>query len=221
MIKKILFVIGLIASFGSFAQEAYNTGATPPDTNVGFSSGGTDSAQGNENTPAAKPYVRVKLAMDTITNLITYKEVVEQDESQEDSIYIRCLKYMKKRFGVYGKMIPVNKKDEKIQARLRLPVYTKPTAYAKYPAGNIEFTFTLDIKAGRYRYRIDNITHILPPNSLDPNPKPVYLEYYQETKSNVKNTDLVLKSADEEIKKFIVDLKKKLKDPVQVDEDDW
>ncbi len=169
-----------------------------------------------------KPYIRHKVTnIDTITNLITYREIIEQEESQEDSLYIRCLKLLKRKFGVYGKMIPVNKQNEKIQVTLQMPVYTKPTAYTKSQSGMIDFVFTLDIKAGRYRYKIDNVRHLPPANSLNNAPRPICLEYYLESKSNVKATDLIVKGADEEIKKFIVELKKRLQDPKLADDEDW
>jgi hypothetical protein len=201
------------------AQVAYNS-TTPPDSATGYTYASNDSATGSEGV-VAKPYIRVKMALDSITNLITYKEIVEQEESQEDSLYIRCLKLIKRKFGVYGKMIPVNKQNEKIQVQLQMPVYVRPNTFTKSQAGTVQFLFTLDIKAGRYRYRIDNIQHIPAPTPLNDQPKPVYLEYYLESKVNVKSTDLVLKGADEEIKKFITELKKKLKEPLSVDEDDW
>jgi hypothetical protein len=128
---------------------------------------------------------------------------------------------LKRKFGVYGKMIPLNKKNEKIQVTLQLPVYTKPNSFSKVPVGNIDFTFTLDIKAGRYRYKIDNIRHLPPPNSLTPEPRPVNMEYYLESKVGVKSTDLIVKGSDEEIKKFIVELKKRLLDPRMADDEDW
>ena len=220
MIKKFLFGILTLSTYISNSQR---TPATPPDSLPSYTYANDDSStQGGEVATFVKPYVRLKLTnIDTFTNLVTYKEVVEQEESQEDSLYIRCLKLLKRKFGVYGKMIPVHKQNEKIQVTLQMPVYTKPTAYSKAQAGNIDFTFTLDIKAGRYRYKIDNIRHLPPPNSLNPAPRPIYLEYYLESKSNVKGTDLIVKSADEEIKKFIVELKKRLQDPHQSDDEDW
>jgi hypothetical protein len=201
------------------AQVAYN-GSTPPDSLAGSIYASNDSATGSEGV-VAKPYVRVKMALDSLTNLITYKEIVEQEESQEDSLYIRCLKLIKRKFGVYGKMIPVNKQNEKIQVQLQMPVYIRPNSFTRTQSGNVQFMFTLDIKSGRYRYRIDNIQHLPPPTPLNESPKPVYMEYYLESKANVKATDLVLKGSDEEIKKFIAELKKKLKEPVSADDDDW
>ncbi len=222
MVKKLLVSVFSLCTFGAFAQTA--PAVAPPDSlsNYTFANDDSSTQGGEANTPVVKPYIRLKVTnIDTITNLITYKEIVEQEESQEDSLYIRCLKLLKRKFGVYGKMIPVNKPNEKIQVTLQLPVYSKPTAYNKMPAGMIDFTFTLDIKSGRYRYRIDNIRHLPPPNSLNPEPRPIYLEYYIDSKANVKATDLVIKSADEEIKKFIIELKKRLQDPKIADDDDW
>jgi len=219
MIKKFFVSILTLSAFVSYSQNPVG-----PDTLTNYTFANDDSSTqgGGETIPVVKPYIRLKMTnIDTITNLITYREVVEQEESQEDSLYIRCLKLLKRKFGVYGKMIPVNKKNEKIQVTLQLPVYTKPNSFTKVPAGNIDFTFTFDIKAGRYRYRIDNIRHLPPPNSLNPEPRPIYMEYYLESKNNVKGTDLIVKSADEEIKKFIVELKRRLEDPKQVDDDDW
>jgi hypothetical protein len=216
--------MGVFSFATAYTYSQTPTTVTPPDSLVNYTFADDDSAnQGGEAaTPVVKPYVRFKMTnIDTITNLITYREIIEQEESQEDSLYIRCLKLLKRKFDVYGKMIPVNKKNEKIQVTLQMPVYTKPTTYTKLPAGSIEFLFTLDIKAGRYRYRIDNIRHLPPANSLNPTPAPIYLEYYLESKNNVKSTDLVLKGADEEIKKFLVELKKRLQDPKQADDDDW
>lgn len=221
MIKKLLIGIFTVGTCLSYSQSTPTT--TPSDSLSNYTFANDDSStHTGEVATFIKPYVRLKMDnIDSITNLVTYREIVEQEESQEDSLYIRCLKLLKRKFDVYGKTIPVNKKNEKIQATLQMPVYTKPTTYTKAQMGMIDFTFTLDIKAGRYRYRIDNIRHLPPGNSLNPAPRPIYLEYYLESKSNVKGTDLIVKSADEEIKKFIKELKKRMKDPRQIDDDDW
>ncbi len=221
MIRNFFVAIFTLVACSAFAQPA--TTPIPSDSVTNYTYANDDSSQGGEGTaPVVKPYVRLKVTnIDTITNLITYREIVEQEESQEDSIYIRCLKLLKRKFGVYGKMIPVNKPNEKIQVSVQMPVYTRPTAYTKTQVGMIDFVFTLDIKAGRYRYKIDNIRHLPPANSLNPSPRPIYLEYYLESKTNVKGTDLIVKGADEEIKKFIVELKKRLQDPKQSDDEDW
>ncbi|MCX6189719.1 MAG: DUF4468 domain-containing protein [Bacteroidetes bacterium] len=218
--RKLFVSIFTLSVFCTYAQTT--TIPAPPDSIPNYNYSNDDQNQGEATTPYVKPYVRVKFTnIDSITNLVTYKEIVEQEESQEDSLYIRCLKMLKRKFGVYGKMIPINKPNEKIQVTLQMPVYTKPTPYIKTPAGTIDFTFIFDIKSGRYRYRIDHIRHLPPANSLNIAPPPVYLEYYLESKSNVKSTDLVLKGADDEIKKFIVELKKRLQDPKAWDDEDW
>ncbi len=223
MIKKNVVIFFVLGTCYSYSQNSTNP--TPPDslTNYSTTSYNDSNSQGGEATmPVTKPYIRLKVTnIDTITNLITYKEIVEQEESQEDSLYIRCLKLLKRKFGVYGKLITVNKPNEKILATLEMPVYSRPNNFTKTPSGTIDFTFIFDIKSGRYRYRIDNIRHLPPANSLNPVPRPVYLEYYLESKTNIKGTDLILKGADEEITKFIAELKKRLQDPKQWDDEDW
>lgn len=217
--KNIFILIALIGMvIGVSAQETY---PLPMDSTVTESTDDSAATDSADAANAPKPYERVKLYVDTVTNLVTYSGVVEQEESSVDSIYIRAKKFLKANYGIGEKGYKPDLEYQKTVCRPSFEAYMKPTPYKKIPQGRIEFTLTIWYKDGRYKYQINNIIHFPPPNSLNKEPKPIYFEYYLSSSDGVKGTDLILKAADDEFNKFIAKMKKALGDPIQLDEDDW
>ncbi len=176
-----------------------------------------------EDTPA-KPYERIVLTMDTLTNLITYSGVVEQEESSSDSLYARTKTFAAKTFVGVGKeskaMFDVDKKGQKLIINGVLPAYSYGNKYSKKLIGTYQFKMTVLIKEGRYKYIITNLVH----EGIKPNvgtPSRSYFEYYYTTTTNIKGTDQILRYADKDINELIENYKKAMKEPVLVDEDEW
>lgn len=227
--KKYFSVVAfVVAGFFASAQNqdpnspGFDFNATTDSTST------TDTVEGDqtaESAPVVKPYERIVLAMDSITNMITYTGVVEQEESSSDSIYFRAKKWALKTFTDKEKGEPkglyeIDKKNQKLIINGSIPAYLYGNKYAKSPNGRYLFKMTILIKEGRYKYTITNLAHEAPkPNQGTPNRN--YFEYYYTTTTNIKGVDSILRYADKDINKMIENMKKTLKEKPFVDEDEW
>jgi hypothetical protein len=237
--KKYLGVI--VLSVFSFAGWAQNQDPNSPGFDFGYeqdsstvTEGSTDgySVEGGEGehaqeAPPPKPYERIVLSLDSLTNLITYTGIVEQEESGSDSIYWRAKKWANKVFANQEKtkndpkgLYDIDKMGQKLVINGVLPAYSYSSKYTKQPIGTYQFKLTLLIKEGRYKYTITNFVH----EGVKVNvgePKRNYFEYYYTTTTNIKGVDSILRYADKDIQKMIENMKKALKEPLVVDEDEW
>lgn len=173
---------------------------------------------------AVKPYERIVLAMDTMTNLIIYTGVIEQEESSSDSLYSRAKNYASKRFALGAKdgkgLFEVDKKNQKLVINAVMPAYSYANKYAKKPMGTYQFKLTIFLKEGRYKYLITNLLH----EGVKPNvgvPTRNYFEYYYTTTTNVRGVDQILRYADKDINAMIESLKKAMREQIVLDEDEW
>jgi hypothetical protein len=169
--------------------------------------------------PKVKPYERIVLDFDSVTNLIVYNGVVEQEDSPSDSIYLRAKKWIEKRWGKSVKF-EADKRSQKIVFNAFLPAYKYTNKYTKSPMGRYTFKISIWIKEGRYKYSYSNFVH----EGEKPNegaPIRNYFEYYYTTTTNIKGVDQILRNADKDINELIKEMKKALKDPIIIDEDDW
>lgn len=172
--------------------------------------------------PEKKPYVRIVMPYDTISELITYTEIIEQPDSYVDSLYLRAKKYLER----YGKL---KQKDftedllyEKIVTDVTVPLVIRVNKYSKVRNGDLKFKLTIRFKDGRYKYDVNNLVHLLPPSNLGKKTQQyVYCEYYMTSTRNIIGSDQILRAADFQVQKIIGEIKKALKEPVLVDEDDW
>lgn len=226
--KKYFSVVALVVV--GFLASAQNQDPNSPGfdftTTTDSSTTTTDTQEGDQApaAPVVKPYERIVLAMDSITNLITYTGVVEQEESSSDSIYIRTKNWANKLFSENGKeskgLYEIDKKNQKLVINGWLPAYSYANKYAKQPNGKYLFKMTVLIKEGRYKYTITNLAHeAVKPNQGAPNRN--YFEYYYTTTTNVKGVDSILRYADKDITKMIESYKKAVKEKPVVDEDEW
>lgn len=230
--KKYLSVITLVTA-GLFAT-AQNQDSTSPGFDFNLSADSTQTEGGvavdgeqSQEAPAqvAKPYERIVLTMDTLTNLIVYSGVVEQEESSSDSLYTRTKNWANKLF-IEGKgtdtkgLYEVDKKNQKLVINGWLPAYSYANKYSKQLIGKYQFKLTVLIKEGRYKYTITNLVH----EAVKPNvgtPVRNYFEYYYTTTTNIKGVDAILRYADKDLNKMIENYKKSMKEQIVVDEDEW
>lgn len=215
-----------LSSLSTFAQDS-----TPPPTDS--TAIAIDSPA--EAAPAEvkfKPYERFKLNVDTVTNLVTYKAIIDQSETGPDSFYVRAKKWADKKYNLVKnkKIILLDKPNEKMVLRTKFDAYTSSNKNNKVVVGTINFTLTIIFKEDKYKYIIDNISYepFQDPEALkDKKLKPenyedvAAFEYLLVKKFKVKETDNLLKSSDKEINLLIAEIKKSLKNPLQVDEDDF
>ncbi len=223
--KHALLILCCIFSLGSFAQvqdpnsPGFDLGTT--DTTSSMESlGGEESGEEKQpEAPPAKPYERIKLNVDSVTNLITYTGVVEQEESSSDSLYARAKKWAMKQFN--GKPVyEADKKNQKLVISGYIVAYAYGTKYTKREIGKFNFKMTIWFKEGRYRYGITNLVHEGIKGNTGTAPRN-YFEYYYTTTSNIKQCDQTLRFADKDLNKLIEDFVKAMKDPIVVDEEDW
>jgi len=169
--------------------------------------------------PFLKPYERILLPFDSVTNLITYAGVVEQEESGSDSLYIRAKRWAEKTFDK-GAKIETDKRNQKITYVATIPAYSYINSYNKRLIGSYEFKFTVLIKEGRYKYMINNLVHesVKPASGKGTRN---YFEYYYTTNTNVQVSDRVLRFADKELNQLIAGFKKAMSESIIIDEDEW
>jgi len=181
-------------------------------------SGLTDSA--GQAPVVAKPYERLVLYVDSITNLISYIGVVEQEETGSDSLYFRAKRWAARKF-IGGKAIfDLDKKNQKVVMNGWMTANAYSNKYTKRNIGRIEFKMTVWIKEGRYKYQLSNFVH----EGIKSNEGVAtrnYFEFYYTSPNNVKGNDQTLRYADKDINKLIDDFKKHMKDPVVPDEEEW
>lgn len=232
MNRKICFVTSLICFLAFSVSNARAQGegyenyydVTQPDSNE-YNFGGEEEyfpSDDKVKKPEKKPYVRITMPFDTITELITYTEVVVQDESYYDSLYWRTKKFVQHKFNIDEKFFKESMKDmDKIVVVCSMPYFQYKNKYVKESVGTLEFKLTIRFKDGKYKYTIDNFKHILPVNASGRKAEYVYMEYYMRQERNIIYNDQMLRSVNFEMLKLIAELKKALREPAVVDEDDW
>jgi hypothetical protein len=217
-----------------FTLSAWSVSAQVQDeTTPGYDFSSPDSAsvdsgavvdEGAENggkvDPLMKPYERIVLTLDSTTNLITYYGVVEQEESGSDSLYLRAKKWANEHLGKEIK-VEVDKRNQKLTYIGSIPAYAYMNKYSKRVIGKFEFKITFLIKEGRYKYQVTNLVHESLKTSEGGKTTRNYFEYYYTSTTKVREYDTILRNADKDIQAMIESLKKALREPPVVDEDDW
>jgi hypothetical protein len=223
-----------VFSFTVFAQgqdpksPGFDFGGAQPDTTAAGVPGDTTQQQ-QAPAESVKPYERLVLYVDSVTNLVSYVGVVEpkdinvnpDETTSSDSLYVRAKRWAAKRFAGGGKtLFDVDKKNQKLVINGWMPAYAYGSKYTKRNIGKYEFKMSVWFREGRYKYQITNLVHEgIKPN--DGNAVRNYFEFYYTSPNNIKGNDITLRNADKDINKLIADFKKRMKDPVIVDEEDW
>lgn len=154
---------------------------------------------------------------------ITYTDVVEMTGVSVDSMMKNAQSHLKKDENVS------DLKSE--EGKITLKCYEDFIGGAKKIKMKMTFEVTIEFKDGKYKYTIDHIAYRPYPDPMNPEPMAIdadklYQEYRDliaEGKENnkvVKNSQGMFAITDREIKEFIADLEKGMKEPGK-DEDDW
>jgi len=174
--------------------------------------------------PEKKPYIRFIVPFDTVTELVTYTEIINEEEAGTDSLYWRAKRWINHEFGKKNQKKLIKKDDKKefkIVMEGEFPLYLESNKFSRIQNGKVQFDMELRFKEGRYRYKINNLVHLIPPPPGEDKEIRTYFEFYRKSTINPKGNDMVLMYADKKIKIMIRDLKKYCKEPIFVDEDDW
>lgn len=148
--------------------------------------------------------INIEPFIDSSTSLITYSEVVEQEVTASDSLYARATKICNQ---LNGKFIE-QKKNQKLSFMLQIPAYYFDSLSIKRELGNVHFIMTLFIKEGRYRYKISNLS----------------LDHWIKNEIPFEHVVLIaniLKNAHHDIISLTRDFKKRMLDPIILNEEDW
>ena len=223
--KKVIVICMLgVLSFPAFAQkqDPKTQGFDPfqaADTSKAATADTTVRVQ--DTIPPVKPYERLVLNVDSVTNLISYVGVVEQEETGSDSLYSRLKRWATNKFPKGSKaLFDLDKRNVKVVINGWMPAYTYGNKYTKRNIGKYEFKITVWLKEGRYKYQLSNCVHEMV-KSNEGNAVRNYFEYYYTALTNIKGNDMLLRCADKDINKLIADFKKHMKDPIVVEEDEW
>ncbi|MDZ4806788.1 MAG: DUF4468 domain-containing protein [Bacteroidota bacterium] len=100
------------------------------------------------------------LPIDTITKMITYTEVVNVDTSlSKQELYSRAREWFAKVYNSSQNVIQMDDKESgKIVGKALTQVYHKALG-SNYPSGYINYTISIYLKDGRYKYEISNFHH--------------------------------------------------------------
>ena len=217
-------VILLLYNNKIFAQDY-----TKPDSSYsnlfGIDTSKTPVSEAGPTQPIKKPYIRFTVPFDTISELVTYLEVVTEEESPgNDSLYARAKRWIKYEFGKKNQKQVIKKdlkKEYKLILECEFPLYIEANKFSKTQNGRVAFDMEIRFKEDRYRYKINNLVHIVDPPPGEDKEIKTYFEFYRKSNINPKGNDMILMAADKKIKSMINNLKKFCKEPVFVDEDDW
>ena len=225
--KTIAFIATLFSGLSvSVAQDYTNPDTTkvydpyaPDSTTTIYESGA-----GNESTqPVKKPYVPFTVPFDTITELVTYTAIIEEEEAGTDSLYWRAKRWL--RYEFKGAKRYLIKKDDPKEYKLvmegEFPLFIEANKYSKSQNGKVKFDMEIRFKEGRYKYKINNLVHLVQPPPGEEKAIKTYFEFYRKSTINPKGNDAILIAADKQINTMITNLKKYCKEPIFVDEDDW
>lgn len=100
------------------------------------------------------------LPIDTVTKMITYTEVVNVDTSLTKlELYSRAREWFAKAYNSSQNVIQMDDKESgKIVGKALTQVYHKALG-SNYPSGYINYTISIYLKDGRYKYEITNFHH--------------------------------------------------------------
>jgi len=250
MNKKISSLITIVC-YASIAQSqtdpiATNNYDTASYIDSSLAMPEEDTSLGADVAPIIKPYVRISVPYDTITELVTYMGVVPfrpytypdnstREQGDMDSLYVRARKYLLKKYGkapnakdpkdnIFDKTVLVkeSKPDGDVGSIIITPtikMLVYPTKYLTTQTGTLTFKIEIRVKEDKYKYKVTNFVH----HTLDVYGKPIdtYFEYYYNSKNNPRGYDSYLISIDRLVKQMVKDLGKVMPDPIIKDEDDF
>ena len=163
------------------------------------------------------------LPIDSITNLITYTEVVKADSNQAE-LYSRAREWFAKAYKSSTNVIQMDDKENgKIIGKALMQVYFHSLG-SDHESGYINYTILVYLKDKRYKYEINNFYHTGQYNT-DGNRVPDFgtcEEMLREKrKARQKTFNYFLKQMDENIKALIVSMKESMAKKSSVTKDDF
>ena len=102
----------------------------------------------------------LELPIDTLTKMITYTEVLNIDTSiTKQELYSRAREWFAKTYNSSQSVIQMDDKENgKIVGKALTQVYHKAMG-SNFPSGHINYTISIYLKDGRFKYEITNFYH--------------------------------------------------------------
>lgn len=101
---------------------------------------------------------RKVIPLDEDTKLIKFREVIDEDGSQ-DELFNRCIYWLNSFYKDPTRITTIRDNPTgKIAGQHQFRVYYYLDDSIKKPAGMVRYTFTIDLKDGKYRYTINELT---------------------------------------------------------------
>lgn len=99
------------------------------------------------------------LPIDSITNKITYSEVIKVDSVNKQELFSRAREWFAKAYKNSSKVIQMEDKESgKIVGKALMQVYHKALGMS-FESGYINYTISIYIKDGRYKYEFVDFYH--------------------------------------------------------------
>ena len=102
-----------------------------------------------------------KLPTDNLTNKITYSEVVYVDSlANKEQLFSRAREWFAKAYKSSTNVIQMEDKESgKIVGRALMQVYHKALLSSNMPSGHINYTISIYLKDGKYKYEVTDFYH--------------------------------------------------------------
>ena len=153
----------------------------------------------------ATPIAVVKLPLDSITNLVAYEMVVPVQGATSDMLYKRALEWFHAYYKNPTEVIRESDVEKgKILGKPRFKIYNPADKEGlKTDAGAMQYTITIAVKQGRYKYELTAFNWKQPSyyaierwmDTKAPGYTPVYNHYLTQTDEYVKDLLRNLKAA--------------------------
>jgi len=152
--------------------------------------------------------------IDETTGKIHYKEVVEVKGMKND-LYIRAQKWLHEFFRNASSVI--RKLDQEkgiIEGRRVLKTVVKDKKGREKPSGSIKYTFRIELKDGKYRYRLFDFVQ------ASTGSKPLEL-WFEDTDEKAKEIHAqIFQQVKDDVEKLVASLKKGMR-PKKIEVDEW
>lgn len=154
--------------------------------------------------------------VDNATGLITYREVVEVEGTKQELFY-RCISsWLNEEYTNSPAVTSIrDAATGKIVGNHRFRIHYNDNKGNEHSAGMILYTFTIEVKDGRYRYTFTDL--------LLKRPSRYPIENWFDKSDPAYNPqwNIYLKQIDEFAKSWIEDLKEKMQPEPEVVEEEW
>ena len=156
----------------------------------------------------AQKATKPDMPVDNDTKLVTYTAVVNLDGVTRSEVYKRAYKFFKSYYAKFAAntITVTDSVNGKMEAKAQFPTYKVLKNGVKTPADLLQYTFTIDVKDGKYRYTITKI------NIKAASYKPIET-YFSDTDPAKDEHWSTLTQADDAFNKMIGDMREGMEKP--------